>query len=218
MFHTWLLRLGVYLLREPRFRKWSELEDKKYDVIKAIEQGTPNFPELLYAYFSIALDIYPKNYDTVYWKESIAAFLKIHSVTVPEKTLPLISRHNDSKEKKDAWDYSGRLWFFYSNIIASVYGWGIKQIASLPVREALAYIQEILTDKQLEHEFVWSTSQVAYAYNKSTKKSDFKSLQRPYWMFAEKEEPKKIPIKRSLLPVGNVIRLEDAEAKETTPE
>jgi len=147
----------------------------------------------------------------VYWKDALEAFAYIHSVTVPDKTLPLISKQAESKNQKDTWDYSGRLWFFYSSIIASAFGWSTKQIASLSVREALAYVQEILTDKQLEREFAWSTTEVAYSYDKQTKKSKFVSLSRPYWMLPDIDEKKGkvVRIPKSLLPVGTIITIDE---------
>jgi len=218
MLQTWLLRIGVCLLKKPRFRKWAELEDKKYDVIKAVEQVAPNLPDILYAYLSSALRVRPKDYNSVYWKDIMYAFSMIHRVTVPEVSLPLVSRHSEKKNEKDPWDYSGRLWFFYSNIIASAYGWTVEQIAELPVNTALAYLQEILTEQQLEREFVWSTSEIAYPYNKQTKKSKFSPLHRPYWMLPDMDVKKKVPaIPKSLLPVGNVVKI-DVKAQKIVSE
>jgi hypothetical protein len=218
MMQTWLLKIGVILLKKPKFRKWAELEDKKYDAIKAVEQAAPTLPEKFYAYLSTALFL-KIDFDTVYWMDVVSAFTKIHSVTVPDVSFPLVSRHSEKKDKKDAWDYSGRLWYFYSNIIATAYGWTIEQIAKLSVSEALAYIQEILTEKQLEHEFVWSTSEIAYPYNKQTKKSKFSPLNRPYWMlpdFDKKPEKITVRIRKSMLPVGNIEKI-DVEAQKIVP-
>lgn len=211
---TWLLRLGVYLLRKPNFKKWTILEDKKYDVIKAVEKATLDLPRLLLEYISTALILHPKRYDKVFWKDTLAAFVKIHSVTVPDTNLPLISKHSETKESKDPWDYSGRLWFFYSDILARAYGWSAKQIASLRTEDALAYIQEIMTNEYLERDFQHSLSEMAYSYDKLSKKSKLVPLPKPYWMLPDVKEKKKAPaIPKSLIPVGNVINLIDETKK-----
>jgi hypothetical protein len=88
----------------------------------------------------------------------------------------------------------------------------VKQISNLPVDDALAYIQEILTDRQLEKEFTHSLSETSYPYNKNTKQSKYVPLKRPYWMqpdFKNVEKKKVAPIPKSLLPVGNVVRMSE---------
>jgi hypothetical protein len=70
---------------------------------------------------------------------------------------------------------------------------------------ALAHIQEILTDEQLEREFYWGTSEIAYPYNPTTKQSKFSPLTRPYFMAAPAPQLKRIQIPRGLMPVGEGI-------------
>lgn len=212
MLNKWLLRLGVYLLKRVTFKKWSELEDKKYNCLQAVEDSNPDFPDLLVSYLSTAL-YFPINYSKVSWTDTLQAFFKVHSVTSVKRKIPLTSYHSNRKDKKDAWDYSGRLWYFYCNLIASTYGWSGKAIASLEIDDALAYIQEILTAQHLEHEFIWSTTTIAYPYDEVTKKSKFSAMTRPYWMTGKSEDTKPVrkaaPVPKSLLPVGNVIELYD---------
>jgi hypothetical protein len=64
--------------------------------------------------------------------------------------------------------------------------------------------QEILVDKQLEREFLWSMSEIAYPYNKSTKRSEFKELTRPEFMWQKASEPKRFKIPVRLMPMGDV--------------
>ena len=90
------------------------------------------------------------------------------------------------------------------NILAERYGWTFDTISNLDTDVALALIQEILTDKQLEKEFLWGMSEIAYPYNSQTKESKFSPLQRPYWMKAAPQEIKMVRIRKSMLPVGNV--------------
>lgn len=220
--HKWLLKIGEKLLRKPKFKVWCLLEEIKFEIVRAVEQSQEDFASLIYQYVSAALSIHPKDYSKVYWKDVIDAFLEIHSVTVPSKNLPLVSRPSERKSQKDAWDYPGRLFYFYSNTIAAAYGWTEKEISNLSVDSGLSYIQEILTDEQLNREFIWSTTEIAYSYNKNTKESRLNKLSRPYWMMPDihKVEKQKVPpIPKALLPVGHVVRLGEItnEAQETQP-
>jgi hypothetical protein len=215
MLQKWLLRVQIYLLRKPKFRKWTKLEDKKYEFIQSVEDSQPNLPETLFDYLSTAL-YFPVKYEKLYWKDAIESFYKIHGVTSTIRKIPITSNPSKLKSDKDVWDYPGRLWSLYLNIIAYAYHWTEKQIANLKVDDALAFIQEILTDKQLEKEFIWSTSEIAYPYDTATKQSKFQPLERPYWMVKTKSIRKAPPIPKSLLPVGNVVRLD--EAKKTKSE
>ena len=208
---TALLKLGVFLLRKVNFRRWAELEDKKYLFIQAVEDSNPNFSHLLVDYLSTAL-YFNVDFSKVFWEDTVKAFYEIHSVTSSVRKIPLTSRKSDKKNKKDTWDYSGRLWYVYCDAIASAYGWNEKVVAKLDVNDALAYIQEIFTNQYLDKEFLWSTTEIAYEYNKTTKKSKYVPLPKPYWMLPEIKDDKKrksIAIPKSLLPVGNVINLYD---------
>jgi hypothetical protein len=80
-------------------------------------------------------------------------------------------------------------------------------IAELEVEDAFALLQEIETDKQLEREWAWQTNELAYPYNKDTKKSDFHPLPRPAWMRIKAGPPPKTRIPKKMMPVGNIIDL-----------
>jgi len=65
-------------------------------------------------------------------------------------------------------------------MLAKNYGWTLEYVSMLQVEEALAKIQEILVDEQLEHEFFYGLSEVAYSYDSSTKKSKFVPMPQSY--------------------------------------
>jgi hypothetical protein len=208
MINTLLLKIQTHFFKKPKFKEWTLLEDLKYDFIKAAEDSALNLSEVLFAYLSAAF-YFKVDYSKVYWKDTLLSFYKIHGVTSTIRKIPLTSNQSQTKTDKDIWDYSGRLWYLYSNLIASSYGWSQEQIAKLDVDDALAYLQEILTDRQLEKEFTWQTSEVAYPYDKTTKKSKFSPLSRPYWMVKDVVQRKAPPIPKALLPVGNIVRLHE---------
>jgi hypothetical protein len=107
-----------------------------------------------------------------------------------------------SKDKKEPWDYPKRTIYLYSHIIAKHYGWKISDIEKLDVDYALALLQEILTDEQLDREFLWSMSENSYIYDAKTKSGKPNPLERPYWMLEKVQEPRKVTIPASMLPAG----------------
>lgn len=199
------LTLRLYkLTSRPQFKQWIELEEKKGQVIRAVEEGSPDFPSLLASFLSTALHVPAHLFKLVPWWGSIRAFNEVLIKNNPRIPLPLIVEYDNSPTKEDGWDYKGRLWHLHSHLLAKNYGWKLEYISKLDVEEALAKIQEILTDIQLEREFIWSTSEVAYPYDSQSKSGKFVPLSRPYWMNPKAQLPKKIKILKKLMPVGSV--------------
>ena len=213
MINTILLKLGTRLLKKVNFRKWATLEDLKFSFIEAVEDNSPNLPELLRDYITTALCV-KVNLDKVFWQDEIISFYKIHDVTSTTKKIPLTVRKPRKESEKESWDYPGRLWFFYSSTIASAFGWSNEEIANLSVDDALSYIQEILTTQYLEREFIWSTTEIAYVYNKQSKKSTYTHLPKPYWMLPDmnaKNNKRVVPVPKNLLPIGQGVNLNEIE-------
>ena len=200
-------RIKVWLaLRSTHipFRTWLELEEIKSKIVNAVREKGHTFPELICLYLSTALRVSSRHFENKPWEEVIGLFIIISSKTIPSHTLPLIHKQSSSKKEKDAWDYDGRTWYLYSNLIAQTYGWTLEYIAQLDVDNALSLIQEILTDEQLEREFLWSMSEKSVTYNSKTKTSRFNPLPRPYWMMPELKPIKIIIMPRNMLPIGEV--------------
>jgi len=179
------------------------LESIKEKIIEAVKTNGEDFPDRVLEYIFTALGVSPKWYEKADWIRVITLFYVCLSKS-PRVELPFLLPSGE-KAEPEPWHYEGRTWHAYSHTIAKTYGWTLKEISQLKVEEALAKIQEILTDEQLEREFVYGLSEIAYPYNKNTKKSEFVPLPRPHWM-----RPKARPIPRfkipvSMMPVGNVI-------------
>lgn len=189
---------------EIRFRTWLRLEGLKEKVIKAVEIGSDDFPDLLLEYISTALNVPAKYFQDAEWTVVIQAFYEI-TLKSPTVKLP-ITEPTSEHFPPDDWDYDGRNWHLYAHLLSSRYGWTLEYISRLHVEEALAKIQEILSEKQLEKEFLHGLSEVAYVYDSQTKKSTYKPLPRPSWMRpkVKVEEIKRIRMPISSLPVGNV--------------
>lgn len=192
-----------------KFRKWAELENKKQEWVTALIEKDDTFPDKLYGYLSILLKA---DFNKLTWVETVSTFYKIHSVIQKSiLPIPLLTKPGDEGKDKVNWDYPERLWYFYSHVIAQSYGWSPDQIAQLEISDGLAYIQEIFTDEYQQNDFLWSTSEVAYSYDKATKKSKYNKLPTPYWMRPNftTEKPKPIKIEKSLIPMGNVVSINE---------
>lgn len=188
----------------PKFKKWLELEQLKSVFISAAESEA--FPDRVYAYLSAATSIPVNRLDKKGWESTMQSLLKESARFIPNRELPLLK--DAPKENKPVeWDYEGRTWHYYAHMLAQAYGWTLEYIANLGVDEALAHLQEIMTDDHLDREFTYGLSEVAYPYNKSTNTSVFKPMKRPYWMIAAVKPIKKTRMLRSMLPVGNGIDL-----------
>ena len=183
-----------------RFRKWLSLEAHREQLTKAAESS--DFPDKVFAYLSVAFDEYPNKPEP--WENTVFSLLEGMRLQ-PDKSLPFIKDAPKGQDGKPAdWDYEGREWAYWSHLLAKHYGWTLEYIGGLDVNEALARIQEILTDEQLEREFYYGLSEIAYPYNKSTKKNHFKPLSRPYWMRPAVPKLKTVKFRRDMLPVGLV--------------
>ena len=196
----------------PKLKKWIELETYKDRIIKSTEDG--NFPVYLLQYLSIALGVPYTKFDHANWVRLVSTFYLSLSKS-PKVRLPITSL-TDEKSKEEAWHYDGRTWHLYSHLLAKTYGWSLEYISQLHVEEALAKIQEIMVDEQLEHEFFYGLSEAAYSYDKNTKQSKFVPLPRPHWMRAKIQPIKKFLIPKDMMPVG-VVNGMDALPDEYKP-
>ncbi len=110
--------------------------------------------------------------------------------------------------KTKAYDYTGREWAWLIHKIASRYGWTRLEIFNLWPEEAAAYLQEIFIAEYDESDEARSLSELAYHYDKHTKKATFRPLPRPGWM-VDTPEQKTFRIRKDRLPIGNVIKLDE---------
>lgn len=200
------------LLRHKRykFKQWIELEDRKIRILKASGQDKDKFPQLVLEFLPDALPIPQWVWARMPWEDTLATFYRICHILPVRSYLPIISLTDDAKEEPIPipWTYPGRVWHYYSHLLAHAYGWSLEYIAQLDVFEAMAKIEEILLDKQLDREFEWSMSEASVIYDAKNKTSRPNPLPRPYWMKQlNPDDPapvKKVRMPKGFLPVGNV--------------
>jgi len=195
-----------YNLQRSNLRQWLHLEDIRSKIIEAA--GNKNIElvvESMYSYISSAFR-FNLDLEDLPWIQVVEIYAEISLLNAPKLDFPILKVHS-KKDQIPLWDYEGRTWYFWSHMLARNYGWNLDYIASLSIDDGIALIQEIMIDDQMKREWEWSLSEIAYSYNEKTKKSEFRELERPFWMFAQKEikEPKKIKIRKDMLPIGNII-------------
>jgi len=194
-----------------KLRRWIKLEVLRRTLnTKSITK----YCDALIAYVSFYLEVPAIEIEEIPWTDLVDAYSKISSVNTPNLDLPLYKAPASKNNKKEIWDYDGRTWFIWLHELAHAYGWSIEYVAELDVDDAASLLQEIYTQEQLDKEFVWSTTEIAYPYNETSKTSDFHPLSRPDWMTYDPNIIKKVEdlqhtkILKSLLPMGMVVRQE----------
>ena len=194
---------------KAHLKLWIQLSDTYKKFLQASKESNYTMMVVyIYEYLDLALGgIF--DWHAVSWLDTVSVFYKVAELNTTAIFIPFMREKKDKTEKEKEeipWDYEGRSWYSWAHLFSKEYGWSLEYIAEMVVEDALCMLQELLTTDQLEKEFSWAMSEVAYAYNKNTKKSEYKALPRPNWMLPE-VEIQKIKIPRSMLPMGVVENL-----------
>jgi len=199
-----------YTLHRAALKKWLELEDIRLSIKKAADSENKQVSELIYTYLSVAFDIHDIKWDTLTWIRIAEIYSTIIMLNLPKLEFPIL-KAKVQDDRKVAWEYDGRTWYLWSHLLMSKYGWHLDCVASMDIDDALALIQEILIEEQIEKEWEWSLSEIAYPYDENSKSNKFSPLERPDWMSAPtKIEPiKKVKILRKHMPIGNIVSMVD---------
>ena len=159
------------------------------------------------------------------WYKVVELFAMGQVENLPRVKFPILSGSSE-EESAAPWEYFGRDWYWWVNLLASSYGWTVDEIAKLDIDDAIGLYQETEVADQMEKEWEHRLSELAYEYVPATKKSKYVPLPRPKWMQMKKEnykpkKPKKIKILRSMMPQGFILNLDeeeqDANTSPTTP-
>ncbi len=192
-------------MERQKLKIWLRLEQIVKEIRDKIQAGE-NPGELILEYVTLSGGGDKKDAE---WTDTIQVFAEALSINSIPHTLPLLSKPSRGKEEIP-WDYPGRAWYFWANLFAQKYNWTLEYIAELDVEDAIALYQEIEVAEQLNKEWEWGMSEVAYGYDPVTKKSKFHKLERPLWMQPEKQgQPIKVRYHKKYLPVGVVKSYRD---------
>jgi hypothetical protein len=143
--------------------------------------------------------------------EMVAAFVELAALNAPLFSLAFMEATVD-KLQPPAYDYPGRGYALWVHRLASRYGWTREQIFDLWPEEFACYLQEIFVSEYDEEDRQRVLSEMAYQYDKATKKLNFRPLPRPAWMVGRKERSM-VRINRAYLPMGDVIDLSRLKPK-----
>lgn len=202
-------------MSRPGLKEWLSLEELRNRTLESAEKGEDTFATYVFSYLSALLNTDESEFISSPWYEILEAYYLCSLECAPRLDLSVLKTGKSKKdgELPDPWEYGERLWYSWLHTFSKQYGWNIEYIAQLDVDDAFALIQEISLDEQFDKEWWWSLSEVAYEYEKTTKKSRLKPLPRPDWMRrATKtyqksiESPKqKVSINPAFIPPGVII-------------
>lgn len=193
-----------------KLREWLKLDAVREKIVDAIDtKNVDGFANSLCSFVSIASNVSTEELNMLPWYEVAEAFIAINQENQLRLEFALL-RAEKKKQELVAWDYDGRSWYWWLDILSSRYGWSQEYIADMDIDDATGLLQEILVNKQLEREWQWSLTEIAYPYNDKTKTSNFKPLDRPEWMMTiNARDIPKLPVmrmRRDMMPVGIVKR------------
>lgn len=207
-----MIELGskTYTVEQKRLREWISLSEILISLGDAVEhRDRDGIADSLCLYVSTAFHLDKGSIDDLPWLEISSAFNDIYKENSIDLSHIAFTRGEQKVEKKEIWDYPGRMWWVWVHDFAKQFGWDIEYIANLDVLEAFSLLQEILLDQQFTKEWEWTLSEYSLKYDKNTKKSEPNPLPKPDWMKitpkAMIEPIKKIDVPEGMIPVGNII-------------
>lgn len=198
------VRLGSFLKLQRAARRLRKAANKA---------DTGAIADALFEYLMACIpNLSREDFNYLPWYEVISAYQKILFLNaIPgAENFSMLKNVVTNKGTIIAWDHDDREVMLWIHTIAMAYKWSRKNIENLWPEEAVGFIQEILADQQFDKEFIYSLSEIAYPYDKATKKSRFIPMRRPAWMVVGGGRKDLRVLKRSL-PIGNVVYPEDDE-------
>jgi hypothetical protein len=195
-----------YVATRYKLRAWLKLDAVREKLVDAIDaKNIDGVATSLCSFVSIASNV--SDVSQLPWYEVANAFLSVENENKLNYQFALL-RTSKKHVDNPAWEYEGRQWYWWNNILSTKYSWTPEYIAEMDIDDATGLLQEILVDEQMQREWQWSLTEIAYPYNENTKKSNFKPLDRPEWMMNILPEsmPKiqTMKIRKDMFPVGIV--------------
>lgn len=191
-------------------RQWIDLEEARSKIrddfkAKNAEQSSQN----IFAYIQLATKDRKKlEWDKFDGISALALFLEARLINTPTREFPILKFHNEQKETPP-WEYPGRAWYYWLNLFSKNYHWPIDYISKLDIDDAIGLYQECKIDEQIDKEWEWGLSEIAYPYDPSAKAGIFKPLGRPQWMLGIAPKPRVVHIKADMLPMGNIEGIDE---------
>ena len=198
------LKGKVVDLERPKLKQWLRFEE-----IRAVQEETAavrneSFSTMICSYLAAVFSKSVEDFSHEPWFVVLNLYLSVIDFFAP--TLPfsiLTSNPKHGVTEKVAWEYPGRTWYMWLDMLGSRYHWTQEVIAELSIDDAMGLFQETLFNNQLDKEWQWSLTELAYPYNAASKTSRFQPLERPIWMRTNiAEQQKNVKIHKSMIPLG----------------
>ncbi len=195
----------TYEVSQLRLKKWVQFESLKENInIEAKHGNVDDFSEALLSCVSLCINMSVDKIKDAPWIEVASAYRSCQEINSPSIDFPIFFT-SARLQKSIGWDYEERHWYVWVHNLARSFGWSLEYIAELYIDDAIALIEEIYVQDQLDKEWEWSHSEIAY----SNKDGKFSPLPRPPWMESGyknvKEEAMKTKIPKGMMPVGKII-------------
>ena len=165
---------------------------------------------MLRRYFLIA-GIKERVIDSLSGKDALLLYLILVTLNSFRIKLPFLKPNEkpiDGTQKELPYDYPGRRWATWVTLLGEVFGWSRQDIFDMYPEEVACYVQEAIVTNYYKAEQLRALSEVSYKYDKVSKTSKFIPTPMPFWMaegLTSKE--KKVRVKRTMIPMGNVVSL-----------
>jgi hypothetical protein len=199
----------AWTIERARLGGFLRLQQARESLNKGIKDGgNGQIVGGIFEFLSVALpDLKPKDFHSAPWYEVFNAHIAVEALNqVPHGTEFAILHTSELGGKPVPWDNPLRAIIIWIHLIAKTYAWAKSEIEELWPEEAIAFVQEIMADEQTDREFIYSLSDMAYEYNKTTKKSHFRPLSRPMWMMAsEKKKDIITKLRKDMMPIGRIV-------------
>lgn len=192
-------------IERPRYGLHLRLGKLSEEIMEAIEGGNgPQAAALIAHYFTIS-SFDQTGLNGVEQLMCLVQLLELNKI----KMMFAFQNEVTGKLDKPPYDYEGRNWAWWVHKLATRYGWTADYIFNLWPEEAAAYLQEIIISEYDELDDRRRLSEVGWTYNKTTKEYSFHPTPRPAWIIENKKKQQPRRIRRDMLPVGNIISLDD---------
>lgn len=143
--------------------------------------------------------------------EALIAYATLNALNRWQWELPFM-REPQAPRQLPAYEYPNRVWAWWVHKLSSRYGWTRDEVFNLWPEEAACYLQEIFVAEFDETEERRSLSELAYHYDRGSKTSRYVPMPRPAWMVPS-VPPRPHKVRKDMLPVGNVVKLDDLAKK-----
>jgi len=201
----------VIVVHRSRFREHLQLARLRENFGDKIRRNMVTGAESILRLYFLVAGLKDSDINDLNGKEFLYVYLVLTEFNSFNIELPFLKPNpdmGDGTQKEVVYDYTDRQWATWISLLAKTYGWAASDIYQMYPEEVACYVQEAIVTNYHETELQRSLSKIAYKYDEGRKLYKFIPSPLPYWMASGlTEEDKKIPIRKDMMPMGNVMDL-----------